>query len=304
MFDLGSIFGNIFPLIGLAKYFGGKDDVTEIHNDEGIEYSKEELERVSDVSDVMGEVFTDDIISNWENLSDDERIGYINEYLDKAGETLGIEVGDVIIEDLQAKYGEGTMGMNNGDGNVYIDITRLDDLEDLLTTTTHEMRHQFQKEVMENPDAFPGISDETIEQWEYEYSNYIKPGYDYEGYYNQAIEADARAFADEVVSDFLIDKGVEELSVEAPDSPEAFEAEMETDADEAMALSDEVADASFEADSETNLEQAENLDGSNNSDVGVSVDDGLNKGETTETFSNGACDKLCLKCKVEVGFRT
>lgn len=307
MFDLGNIFGGTLPVSGLSGIFGDKEvsgEVTEIHNDEGIEYSADEIERANKVSDVMGEVFTDEVISNWENLSDTEKINYLNEYLDKAGEALGIEVGDVIIEDLQAKYGEGTMGMNNGDGNVYIDISRINDLEDLLDTTTHEMRHQFQTEVIANPDAFPGISEDTVAEWEYEFGNYIEPQYDYEGYYNQAIEADARAFADEVLNDFKSDNGLESFSVETPNSPEEVVADGEEDTEAAMALSDEFTDAAFDVGSETNVEQVENLEGNNSPEIGITVDDGLNKGETTTTFSNGACDKLCLKCKVEVGFRT
>ena len=55
-------------------------------------------------------------------------------------------------------------------------------LGELLNTTTHEMRHQLQTDALRNPDAFPDIPQETLDQWEYEFTNYVDPSYDFEGY--------------------------------------------------------------------------------------------------------------------------
>lgn len=177
-----------------------------INNSEGVEYDEGDIERIERAAEIMGEIFTDEVISNWENLSVEERESYLNEYYAKAGEALGINTKGVYVDDLWAKHGAGTRGVNAGDGYLGIDIRLVADpteLGQLLITTTHEMRHQLQNDALRNPDAFPDIPAETLEQWQYEFNNYVDPSYDFEGYQSQAIETDARAFGEEVVNEFL-----------------------------------------------------------------------------------------------------
>ena len=201
------IFGGILPTNkGFNEGVNEAPENKEIGNSEGVEYSEADLERIETAADIMGEIFTDEVISNWENLSVEERTAYLNEYYVQAGKALGIETKAVYVDDLYEMYGYGTQGVNCGDGYLGIDIIIVEDasqLEELLNTTTHEMRHQLQRDALSNPDAFPDIPQETLEQWEYEFANYIDPSYDLEGYYSQAVETDARAFAEEVVNDYL-----------------------------------------------------------------------------------------------------
>ena len=183
-------------------------ETREINNSEGVEYREGDIERIEAAADVMNEVFTDEVISNWENLSVEERTSYLNEYYAKAGQALGIDTKGVYVADLQTMYGYGVQGVNTGDGYLGIDVTLVEDssrLGGLLDTTTHEMRHQLQSDALRNPDAFPDIPQETLEQWRYEMDYYINGTYDFEAYESQAIETDARAFAEEVVNDFLDD---------------------------------------------------------------------------------------------------
>lgn len=181
-------------------------ETREINNSEGVEYSEADIERIEIAADIMGEIFTDEVISNWENLSVEERAAYLDEYYAKAGQALGIDTKGVYVDDLWAIYQPGVMGVNCGDGYLGIDIRLVEDpsqLGELLDTTTHEMRHQLQNDALRNPDAFPDIPEETLQQWQYELENYVDPAYDFEGYQSQVIETDARAFAEEVVNDFL-----------------------------------------------------------------------------------------------------
>ncbi len=220
----------------------------EIGNSEGVEYSEYDIERIETVSDIMGEIFTDEVISNWENLSVEERASYLNEYYARAGQALGIDTKGVYVDDLFAMYGYGTMGVNNGNGYLGIDIRLVADpsqLGELLNTTTHEMRHQLQNDALNNPDAFPDIPKETLAQWEYEFTHYVDPSYDFEGYQSQAIETDARAFAEEVVNDYLSDAGKDTYST-AKYANEGYEGTVPDD--------EQLADA-FDA-----LSNAENLE--------------------------------------------
>ena len=203
------IFSGTLPINkGLNEGVNETSENKEIRNSEGVAYSEADLERIETAAGIMGEIFTDEVISDWDNLSVEERTGYLNEYYDKAGEALGIDTKGVYVADLFETYGYGTQGVNCGDGYLGIDIRLVADssrLEELLDTTTHEMRHQLQTDALGNPDAFPDIPSETLDQWESEFNNYIDPSYDFEDYQNQAIEKDASAFAEEVVDEYLND---------------------------------------------------------------------------------------------------
>lgn len=162
--------------------------------------------RVNETADIMAEVFSEDVIANWGEMSLDERTDIINEYYIKAGENLGIETKGVIVEPMYSDSGITTMGYNSGDGYIHINEAVLEDpsmLGQVLDTATHEMRHQFQTDVLANSNAFSDIPDPVMDTWDYEFRNYISAEYDYEGYYNQAIECDARDFADNVLESYM-----------------------------------------------------------------------------------------------------
>lgn len=268
----------------------------EIRNSEGVEYNESDMERIEKASEIMGEIFTDEVISNWENLSVVERTAHLNEYYEKTGEALGIETKGVYVEDLYAKYGYGTCGVNCGDGYLGIDIRLVSDstqLGELLNTTTHEMRHQFQTDVLKNPEKFPDVSGETKAQWASEFNGYIDASYDFEAYESQAIETDARAFAEEVVVDYVEDAferiestpryhaeaNGEELMEEAPmieDAPDSFD-ETASAVTEGVDAANEIADAP-----EVNSE-------SDNAS-GIEVDQALNR--TPFTYTAGQCARI------------
>ncbi len=287
-------FGGVLPMSGGfnegTNEIPGGSEIRDINNSEGVIYDEGDIERIEICSDIMAEIFTDEVVSNWENLSIEERTGYLNEYYITSGQALGIETKGVYVEDLQALYGAGTTGVNCGDGYIGIDITRVADpsqLKDLLDTATHEMRHQLQTDAIRNPDAFPDIPRETIEKWEYEFINYIDPSYDFEGYENQAIETDARAFGDEVVNDFMSDTKRDIYSAEAIENqvPEAILADIEQTGGN-IELS--AVQEGIEADSFNTAEMNSRLDAFVSEDLDALFEI-VNKAESTETYE-GADD--------------
>lgn len=196
---------NIDSLLDDLDYMHG-DELTEVV--ENAEISEVDELRKDQLAEIMGDIFTEDVLGNWDNMSMESKVDLINEYYKSAGDALGIGTKNVIVEDLQAQFGEGTMGYNNGDGNVHVDISRLQSSEQLpylLITVTHEMRHQLQSEAISNPEKFPDIPDKVLDQWRYELDpiNYISPEYDYEGYYNQEVEKDARNFGESVLERYI-----------------------------------------------------------------------------------------------------
>ncbi|MCI6996192.1 MAG: hypothetical protein MR936_05190 [Eubacterium sp.] len=180
---------------------------TQIEYFENKQYLSEVDEvRINETADIMAEVFSEDVIASWSELSLDEKAEKLNEYYTKAGDKLGINTKGVIVEPMNTEPGDTLLGYNSGDGYIHLNSFVLDDpsmLGKVLETATHEMRHQFQHDVVVNPSQFQDISNDTIEKWIYEQNNYISPEYDYQGYYEQDIEADARNYAENVVKSFM-----------------------------------------------------------------------------------------------------
>ena len=163
--------------------------------------------RVDETAEIMAEVFPEEVLSNWSELSLDEKAEKLNEYYIRAGENLGINTKGVIVEDMQTPSDPGTVifGYNSGDGYIHINEACVENpayLGEVLDTATHEMRHQFQNDVIANPDAFSDIPTDVIETWEYEFDHYINPDYDFQGYMEQAIECDARDYSENVMEAF------------------------------------------------------------------------------------------------------
>lgn len=179
---------------------------TEIELFEKKQYLSEIDEtRIDETAEVMSEVFSEDVIVNWNELSIDEKAEKLNEYYIKAGENLGINTKGVIVEYMYSEPGTISFGYNAGDGYIHLNEAVVDDpsmFGEVLDTTTHEMRHQFQNDVIVNKSKFSDIPDDIIKTWEYEFKNYISPDYDFQGYYEQSIECDARDFAEDVLKSY------------------------------------------------------------------------------------------------------
>ena len=207
----------------------------EVRNNQGIEYMEGDIERIEKTSDIMKEIFTDEVISNWDNFSLEEKNQLLNEYYARCGEALGIDAKGIIVDDLWASHGEGVLGLNNGNGYLMLDYRLFMDsanLGQLLDTTTHEMRHQLQSDAIKNPERFPDIPQETIDAWEYNWrpENYIDGNYDMEGYLNQPLERDANAFAEEVLAEYMEGRvqAYAELPAEAIEGEQMDDLEMQT----------------------------------------------------------------------------
>lgn len=161
--------------------------------------------RVTETAEIMADVFSEDVLSNWSEMSVDEKSAKLNEYYIRAGENLGIQTKGVIIETMPCETpGMVNFGYNSGDGYIHLNADVLNDptqFSQILDTATHEMRHQFQSDVLAAPHNFSDIPQDVMAAWEYELDprNYISPDYDYQGYYEQAIERDARDFAEDVL---------------------------------------------------------------------------------------------------------
>lgn len=183
-------------------------EMTKLETFENKSYINEVDEvRVNETAEIMADVFSEDVLTNWSEMSLDEKSAKLNEYYIRAGENLGIDTKGVIIEPMPCETpGMISFGYNSGDGYIHLNSDVVDDptqLGQVLDTATHEMRHQFQNDALAAPYNFSDIPQDVLNVWDYEMKHYINPDYDYQGYYEQAIECDARDFSEDVLNAYM-----------------------------------------------------------------------------------------------------
>jgi hypothetical protein len=151
-------------------------------------------------TEAIGLVFTPEVIENWGRMSIEQRAMYVEAAIIYLNQALGTNVNELRIYDMGTdtygyRAGEGTIGINLrilADGNI-------GELGRLIDTILHEQAHQFQREVVANPERF-NVPPETVAVWRDNFNNYISGYDDFAGYYMQPVEVHAREFAEEVMN--------------------------------------------------------------------------------------------------------
>ena len=138
---------------------------------------------------------------NWIELSEDEKIGLIKQLSSEIGEQLGV-VNIPQIEFYNASIFD--CGAYDPEMNIIaINKANFDNPDEIVDTIAHEMVHAYQFQRAMDPQNYTDLL------YAYNFSNYIQPYVDDDGYVNftdyqdQLIEAEARAFA----SLFVIEEG-------------------------------------------------------------------------------------------------
>lgn len=162
------------------------------------EYEKAEL--CAEAADV---VFTDEIRTNWETFSNEERIAIAECYRNKVsvilGEGTSITDSKITFDDMEnGEFGQSKMdGIYLNDDFIY-EPRFLYDVDKLIDNITHEMRHQYQECVSQNSmkyGATAGIrNDFDIDNY-YKYEESDDGHNDFMTYYTQPMEVDSKAFA-------------------------------------------------------------------------------------------------------------
>lgn len=148
--------------------------------------------------EAASEYFNPGVISEWSNLSNDERAEICYAYADEVAKAFELEeYNGVIFEQLEP----GTLGTNNGDGYIHLTTDLLNPMDtplNLVDTITHELRHQYQSECV---NGYHDIAPEVRNEWAMATEMYTDGQawcYDPWGYMYNALEIDSR-FAGETV---------------------------------------------------------------------------------------------------------
>jgi len=197
-----TILGRDFPI---STNNGGGRNINEtsspgsVRNEEGITNTEETINFAANSSQITSKYFDDNTLEDWENLGPDSRRDKFEKYIAEISDSSRIGIGQIIFKDMdEEQWGS----FNPSSKTITLNSNILHDPEKLkigVTTILHESRHGFQREAIENPQKY-NISEETAQLWRMNMIYYNDGRDDFEAYYNQPIEADARTFADSIVN--------------------------------------------------------------------------------------------------------
>ena len=169
-----------------------------------MEFAYQDIEqiRMEECREAVTDVVTPEVCDNWVEMSLDERKEVMTELAAAIAEAQGTEFNGVVF-DAGKDDGpfETTYGYAQGDGIIHLNESVLANAGDFLKmvdTVSHESRHQFQMEAIEDPEKF-GISQETADAWRFgqeTYTNEWASEYDLVGYNYNPMESDARIFGE------------------------------------------------------------------------------------------------------------
>jgi hypothetical protein len=132
--------------------------------------------------------FTED---NWANMDLDGQKEQITGLFDYVNDVLELENPPNIEyynEPEQGNYG----GYNSATNTLSINEYMLYDSNEAADTVAHELWHAYQHERASDPQSPKDFL------YQAGFDNYIRPGDDFDGYQSQLVEAEARAFADQI----------------------------------------------------------------------------------------------------------
>ena len=144
-----------------------------------------------------------EVDERWRGFTDEERQTILTEIIEERAEHYGIGMPQVEFRDEPGgANGSWSEGESHSESKVMLHNDVIDDPM-ILHTVFHELRHGGQHEAVEDADvpwwAFwqdpvyeNGVTEEQVQAWEENFENYIPAREDYDGYFNQPVEVDAR----------------------------------------------------------------------------------------------------------------
>lgn len=166
--------------------FEGADDVSETGADGSAENTGSDLNEANNEQiDSILDNFKED---RWSDLSLAEQKQAITDLADYVAADTGNENPPEIVfrDDMpDGSYG----GYIAGTNTIEINVNMLDDSIEAADTIAHEMWHAYQQQCAMDPTSEKGKA------YQEGFDNYISPEYDFEGYQDQMVEAEARDYA-------------------------------------------------------------------------------------------------------------
>lgn len=155
------------------------------HETDRVETGEDLNETGSEKLDAALENFRED---NWHELSLEEQKDSMTQLADYVVDATGnTDPPEIVFRDdmTDGEYG----GYSPDTNTLEINENMLGDSAEAADTVAHELWHAYQQQCALDPTSEKGA------QYREGFENYISPEYDFEGYQNQMVEAEAREFA-------------------------------------------------------------------------------------------------------------
>jgi hypothetical protein len=155
-----------------------------------------EFEKSEQCQAIADSVFTPQVREQWVDMSEKEKKDIIKNYVNQISNVLFGKSRTKVDFDSDG-FGHSNSGFWGFGRHISINPEFLEDstgnysIDKAIDTLTHEMRHQYQNYVKDNPEKY-GISDSLLSEWK---ATYISSSNGYDDYYAQEVESDARGFA-------------------------------------------------------------------------------------------------------------
>ncbi|MDO5094091.1 MAG: hypothetical protein Q4D79_11875 [Propionibacteriaceae bacterium] len=150
------------------------------------------------------------IVKEWEKLSTEDRKRVLQAMVDDELAKYGVDSQKISFEDKEkTSYGLWNEGGWFGAGRkLMINQNILDDPQKVMNTAAHEARHAGQHEIIRDTERNVwdyitgnkkekeleehGVTREEVDSWKENFDDYKKPEDDFDAYFNQPVEQDAR----------------------------------------------------------------------------------------------------------------
>ena len=153
----------------------------DLANDTGVDLNDNSSEQLDSTLDNFQE-------DKWSDLSLEEQKQSMTDLADYVADETGNKNPPEIVFRGDMKDGE-YGGYNPETNTLEINENMLDDSAEAADTVAHEMWHAYQQQCALDP------ANEKGREYQEGFDNYISPEYDFEGYQNQMVEAEAREYA-------------------------------------------------------------------------------------------------------------
>lgn len=161
-----------------------------------------DIEQICQVSDCLSSV-EELKYDNWIELPLDDRKDILQEMECRIAEIEHREPCQLNFREME----EGNYGAFSPDfkditiNSRYVESDSFQDYKEMLDTLLHEGRHAYQDYNVVTREVHGDTN--ITNEWSYNLDNYVSPNWDFQAYYTQPVEQDAREFADDVLSQYF-----------------------------------------------------------------------------------------------------
>lgn len=135
----------------------------------------------------------------YEEASVEQRAEYLKEFYEQFNEKTGY-ANNLHFREGMDPEDLGAFNPITKQIDLNADLLKENDAQQVMETIMHESRHAYQDFAINHPEQV-SVDAETIKTWEYNFTHYIRPEFDFEAYVNQPVEADANEFSERMYCD-------------------------------------------------------------------------------------------------------